>query len=376
MMVNPWLTLEVTNSPFWVGAAAGVGGVGLLLFGAIGGVLVDRVDRRRVLALVSVVQASSAATIAVLVFSDGITLWQIMAVNFVGAFSIAVREPAMAATTLDIAGRGNLLRALAWNLVARGGMGTITPLFAGAVVTGFGIGWVYVLAVCSDLVAITVFLSLRPVTTRPARRRLSPITDFKEAVAYAMSSPAIKVLIVTSLIVKVFAWAHQPMISVMARDVLGTDASGFGYLLSAAHLGGILGSLVLASWGRVRADGRLVMIGAGGYGLFLIGFAASPMLGLSMAVLGLAYAMESIYEAAFGTVVQNTVPDEMRGRILSFQAMTWGFYGLSGFHMGAIARSAGAPIAIGVGGGVTAAYTLALFRRAGQIGRDVLSDSV
>ncbi len=108
---------------------------------------------------------------------------------------------------------------------------------------------------------------------------------------------------------------------------------------------------------------KLLVVGASGFGLFLILFAASPWFLLSMVLLAVAYGMVIAYEATLTTLLQTIVPDEMRGRVLSFQTLTWGVTGFSGFHTGAIAVAVGAPLAIGIGGGVVMLNALRLTLR-------------
>ena len=102
------------------------------------------------------------------------------------------------------------------------------------------------------------------------------------------------------------------------------------------------------------------MNGAAGFGLLLVAFAASRYLPLSLALLAAAYASAAIYEVSLTTLIQTVVPDEMRGRVVSFQAFTWGANGVSGFHMGAMAGVLGAPAAIAVGAAVMLANILRL----------------
>ena len=158
------------------------------------------------------------------------------------------------------------------------------------------------------------------------------------------------------LVGELFGWAHVTMLSSMARDVLGTGVSGFGYLASAGFLGMLVSTLVISSLGDVRMKGRFMVIGGIGFTLFVILFALSRSFPLSLALLATAYGLGSMYEVSLNTLVQTVVPDEMRGRVISFQALTWGVNGVSGFHTGAIASRLGPPWAVAIGAFVMLAY--------------------
>ena len=181
-----------------------------------------------------------------------------------------------------------------------------------------------------------------------------------------LTTPAVRTLILMELVGEVFGWAHVWMLPVMARDVLDVGASGLGYLMSASFAGMLVTTLIISSIGEFRDKGRAAVIGYGGFGLFLVLFAASRNFPLSLALIAAAYAVVAVYEATLFTLVQTIVPDEMRGRVISFQITTWGLTGVSAFHTGAIASRAGAPLAIAIGGTVVVLNALRLW---GGLGR-------
>ena len=152
----------------------------------------------------------------------------------------------------------------------------------------------------------------------------------------------------------------------MARDVLDVDASGLGYLLATAAAGATIATVIVSNLGDVRDKGRLMLASLGGFGLFLMLFAASTWFPLSMILLALSYAAVMAYEATLSTLLQTSVTDQMRGRVLSFQAFTWGISMVSGFHMGAIANAVGAPVAIAIAGGLVMLNALRLLPTASR----------
>jgi MFS family permease len=355
MMAHGWLALTVSNSPFWVGASAGMGGLGLVCFSTLGGVLADRVSRRRLVIGGGLAQAGMALLLAVLILTDSVRLWQVLAVALAVGVVDAVRLPAFLALTVDVVGRSQLLKATAANFAAVGVAGMIAPLAAGALVSNWGIEWVYVAMCGSYLVGTAVLLRLAdpsPATNAQGAQRSSPWLSLKQGARYVVTTPAVRTLILMQLVGEMFGWAHIWMMPVMARDVLDVGASGLGYLLSASFAGMLVTTLTISSVGDFRDKGRSAVIGYGGFGLLLVLFAASRYFPLSLVLIAAAYAVEAVYEATVFTLVQSSVPDEMRGRIASFQTTTWGLTGVSGFHTGAIASRVGAPLAIAIGGGV------------------------
>ena len=179
---------------------------------------------------------------------------------------------------------------------------------------------------------------------------------------YVLATPAVRLLFLLMVTSELFGWAHEPMLPVMAGKVLEVGPTGLGYLLSAGSAGALLTSLILSAVGDIRRKGLALIMGYIGFGVFLIAFAASDWIALSLILIAIAYASVTLYETMMRTLLQTSVPDEMRGRVLSFQMFSWGFTGLSGFHTGMIATFIGAPIAITIGAGVLVLNGLRLIR--------------
>ena len=351
-MVQGWLVLTLTDSPFWVGATMGMAGLGTISFSLVGGVLADRLDRRSLVIGCQLAQTVYASLMAALIFSDRIELWHILVVALVDGGVNAIKIPARQALILDVAGRENLLRATAANFMAMTLFGMAAPLVGGIVVTSFDIAWAYVIWAGVSMASMVVLLALTGVSTRRSETRASPLQDLTIGIRYAFSTPVVRTLLLIVLVTEVFGWAHESMLPVMARDELQVDAAGLGYLLTVAAAGALAGTLVVSTFGDRWDKGRLMVVGLGGFGLFLVLFAASPWFLVSMTLLALAYAFGVAFEATIMTLLQTSVPDEMRGRVLSFQAFMWGMSYSAGFHTGAIASAVGAPVAIAIGGGL------------------------
>ena len=351
IMVHGWLALTVTDTPFWVGATAGMSGLGLMSFAAVGGVLVDRVDRRKLILVSQIINAALMLALASVILLSEVRLWEILTVAFFVGLADGVMSPASKALTLDLVGREKLLSATAANYTAMTSMGIVAPLAAGIVVSKFDIGWAYVIMGVVSLISAISVLLLRGVP-RVGESRGSPWQDLKDGVRYVFTSPTIRTLLFLALVCDVFGMGHEIMLPVMARDVLDIGPSGLGYLISAGMAGGAVSSLVLSSLGDIKHKGRLLVIGYGGFGVSLLLFSASRWFPLSMVSLAVGWAFWVAYQTSLGTLLQTIVPNEMRGRVLSAETFTWGATGFSGFYTGAIATLLGAPSAIAIGAGV------------------------
>ena len=363
ILAHGWLALQVTDSAFWVGATAGMAGLGMMLCAGFAGVMADRLDRRVLFIVSQAAQAAIFAGVAVLVFTDRIELWQILATALADGILMAVKLPARMTLVLDVAGRENLLKANAANFVAMTTAGITVPLLAGPVVDTFGIGWIYVVMVGALALSGVLMVFLRGFGTSGRKRETSPLADLKEGVRFTLGTPQIRILILMMLSSEVFGWSHETMLPVMAGKVLDVGPTGLGYMFSAGSAGALISSLTLSALGEGRSAGRLLVFGYMGFGAFLMLFAASPWLPLSLVLLMGAYGSGVLYEATLITVLQRAVPHDMRGRVLSIQSFTWGMTGFSGFYTGSIATLLSAPVAIAIGGSVLALNGLRVSRR-------------
>ena len=143
---------------------------------------------------------------------------------------------------------------------------------------------------------------------------------------------------------------------------LGSGGTGYGLLASVSGVGALVSTLVVAYLGDFRSKAKMVVTAGGGFGLFLVLFAFSPLLPFSyvvaLVVLGLVGAMSMAYDTTMGALLQLLVPDAMRGRVMGLYVLTFGFTPLGGFLAGAIATFLGSAFAIGLGGGIVLTYIL------------------
>ena len=347
--VHGWLVLQITDSPFWVGVSSGIGGIAMTICAPWGGVIVDRFSKVDALRIAGLFRFVGAICIAGLLITDSIALWHVLVMSFAAGITGAVRVPGMMALNLDIVGRENLLGATAARMTSMLSMGVAVPLAVGQAVDSLGIEWAYVTMAGGDLLAI-VLVSLLAVSSQARSSGGSPLEDLRVGIRYSVRSPLVRTLLGVIMVNELFGWAHEPMLPVFTKEVLLAGASGLGLLLAAGSAGGTVSTFALASVGDLRRKGMTLALGVLGYGIFLVAFSASESLPVAMALLALAYSSAILYETIVNTLLQTCVPDNMRGRVLSFQAMMWGLTGITGFHTGAVASLIGAPLAIGAGG--------------------------
>ena len=348
-----WLVLDITNSPLWVGISAGVAGVGMTLFSPVAGVLADRYNRKHLLILSLLVQSLAAIILGILLLMDFLQLYHALLFSFVSGLTGSVKFSCKMALTLDLAGRNNLLKGIAANFFSMTIMGVVAPLAGGLILAELGMGQAFLLIGALLLVSLMVVSLLKGIES-PQYRGASHVDDFLEGVRYMFRSPSVRLLILAVMVSETFGWAVESMLPVIARDELSLGPEGFSYLMSAGALGAAVTTVTISVVPNIENKGKLVLLGIIGFGIGLIVFAFSKLLILSLFCLAFTFGCGVAYESGLSTLIQEVIPDRMRGRVLSFQTFCWGFSGMAGFHAGPIAALLGAPIAVAVGGGVVA----------------------
>ena len=348
-----WLVLDITNSPLWVGISAGVAGVGMTLFSPVAGVLADRYNRKHLLILSLLVQSLAAIILGILLLMDFLELYHALLFSFVSGLTGSVKFSCKMALTLDLAGRNNLLKGIAANFFSMTIMGVVAPLAGGLILAELGMSQAFFLVGALLLVSLMVVSLLKGIES-PQYRGASHVDDFLEGVRYMFRSPSVRLLILAVMVSETFGWAVESMLPVIARDELSLGPRGFSYLMSAGALGAAVTTVTISVVPNIENKGKLVLLGIIGFGIGLIVFAFSKLLILSLFCLAFTFGCGVAYESGLSTLIQEVIPDRMRGRVLSFQTFCWGFSGMAGFHAGPIAALLGAPIAVAIGGGVVA----------------------
>src|SRR5881296_3034020 len=359
-----WLVLELTNSAFAVGLNQALRSLGVLLFTLYAGVVVDRVDKRRLIVLTQLLQMGEALALAVLVWAHLITVWPVMALaalfGVVNAFDIPGRQ----AFLVELVGKDDLMNAIALNSSMFNAARIVGPAVAGVLIGVAGVGMCFFLNGVSYVAVIAGLFAMRlpPFATRPMPS--SAWDGVRQAVAFIRGDARVWALVALVAVFSVLGFPFIVLMPVIARDVLHTDARGYGLLMAAVGIGAMLGALGLAVQGPRVRKGVVLLAGGAAFGLLLVLFAAVRTIGVALALQALAGCAMIVTTALANTMLQTLVPDELRGRVMAFYAFVFvGMAPLGAFQAGLVAEHTGAPLATALGGaGCVIAAGLATWR--------------
>jgi len=351
-----WLILTLTNSPFYVGLTSALSSLGVLLFSLYAGVIADRTDKRRFIILMQVAFMLEAFAVWILVWTGVVQVWQVLLLATLLGIASAFDIPMRQSFVVEMVGKDDLMNAIALNSSLFNGARVIGPAIAGLLIGAVGIAWCYFLNGLSYIAVIAGLLMMRlPPSTKPAQTT-SAWTGFREVLTYLRNDRRLRVLMVLTAILSVFGFPYISMMPVFARDVLHRGAEGYGVLLSSIGIGAVIGALAVALYSaRIRARGRLMLIGGTTFGILLMLFAASRSLGLSIVVLALAGCAMIVNNALTNTLLQTGAPDHLRGRIMGFYSFVFvGMAPFGAFLFGVVAEHVGVTTTLAVGGAIVA----------------------
>jgi MFS family permease len=351
-----WLILGLTNSPFYVGLTSALSSLGVLLFSLYAGVIADRTDKRRFIIFMQVAFMLEAFTVSILVWTGVVQVWQVLLLATLLGIASAFDIPMRQSFVIEMVGKDDLMNAIALNSSLFNGARVIGPAIAGVLIGAVGIAWCYFLNGLSYIAVIAGLLLMRLPPRSPPAKPASAWSGFREVLMYLRDDRRLRVLMVLTAILSVFGFPYISMMPVYARDVLHRGAGGYGILTSSIGIGAVIGALAIALYSaRIRARGRLMLIGGTAFGILLMLFAASRSLGLSIALLALAGCAMIVNNSLTNTLLQTAAPDHLRGRIMGFYSFVFvGMAPFGAFLFGVVAEHVGVPVTIAGGGAIVA----------------------
>ena len=340
------LVLELTDSPFQVALVGVFYWLPVLLFSVFAGVLVDRVERWRVLVVANLTGIAATAVLLAIVAADAVEPWHVFVGALVLGWTFALDWTARGAVMFDLVGPGRITRALSMQTMSFAAGSLIGPLIGGLLVEliGFQGPFVFLLAAYVTALALTSQVKSRLWSTSSASG--SPLGEIAAGVRYTVKTPMILGVALFLLVSNFVGFSPVSLFPVIARDHLHVGPGLTGVLVSAQGIGSLAAGMVLVVVGVSRYQGR-VFIGACTLWLCsLLGFGLSPWYPVSFAMLLIFGMAVGVHQTTHIGIVLVSAEPEMRGRALGVSALCIGVIPLGIMVVGAVAGVLGAPSAI------------------------------
>ncbi|HEY5492440.1 MAG TPA: MFS transporter [Gemmatimonadaceae bacterium] len=362
-IASGWLALQLSNDPFLVGVVAAAGTLPILILSLPGGVVADRYHR---LSIVSIAQAFMLAEATLLwwfTWSGRITIGWLIALALLGGIFAAFEIPARQSMFIELVGKEHVLDAIAINSSGFNFARIAGPSLAALVIAHLGIAWCFGINALSYLAVLASLALIRlPRQDRAPSGR--PMHALGEALTYVRRHRLTWVLIRVVAVYSLLGIPVLTLLPVLARDVLGLGAGGYGVLMTCVGVGAMLGALSIAAAGSRLDRHRALAVSSLAFPALLILVSLSRIEVLSGILLSLIGACMVVNSAVINALLQSASPDALRGRVVSvYVAVYIGSSPIGSFISGAVARYWGAAWAIGGMAAVMGIFAVWAFRR-------------
>ena len=361
-----WLIVQLTGSGVAVGLTAALQFLPILVLGAWGGLLADRMAKRRLIMHTQALMAVPALAMWLLTLSGHVEAWMVFGLVLVRGLLSAVDNPARQAFVSEIVGSGRVVNAIALNSVVVHSSRIIGPALAGTVIAFVDISVCFLLNALTFLAMVVALRGMdaeRLDTPRPAPRASG---ELRSALRYVLRTPALLIPLAMMAVVGTLSFNFQVLMPLLAHLTWHGDATTYAALTTAMGVGSVGGALAAGARGRVSP--ALLVGASAGFGVLLLIVAVAPTLPLQLAALVPLGALSVTFASGVNSSIQLAVDPAMRGRVMAIYSMVFlGSTPIGSLLVGWMAEVSGprAGLALGAAAALVAALGARVaFRRA------------
>jgi MFS family permease len=368
MTATNWLLYQLTNSPVQLGLNGIFRAIPAITLGLISGTFADRYDRRWLMLGTQLILGALSLGLGILDHVGHIQAWQIYLFTFISSSVGSFDGPARQALFPSLVPRAVLPNAVALNSLLWKGAALIGPTLGGIAIAAMGTAGAFY-ANAASFLAVVIALLLMRASSPPVEKRRHFFTETQVGFSYIVRRPVILGLTVMEAFGSVFGLDHA-MLTILASDVFRVGAEGFGFLQSARGLGAVIGSAIFIGMGQRPKQGKILFASALLYGAGFALFGLAPTFPIALTLLTFVGAMDTVWGAARGTILQMLAPEKFRGRVMGvFQLSNRGLHPLGQTETGLIVPLIGAREATFAGGMIISIMTLLTVWRVPEIAK-------
>lgn len=348
MAAQSWLVLTITGSATALGAIVALQTLPVLVLGPYGGLVADRVDKRRLMVALQSLMGVQALLLGVLTVTGSVALWQIGALALLLGLNNAFENPARQSFMLEMVGAEHLRNAVSLNSVLVNVARTIGPAVGGVLIATVGTGVCFLLNAASFAPVVYSLLTLDCAALRPSPPAGRAPGQLREGLRYVRRTPALATPLLMMALVGCLAYEFQVSLPVMARGALHVGAAGYGFMTAAMGIGAVVGGLLVAARGRTGLP--TLILAAASFGVVLALAALAPSLPVELLALTLAGWASISFMATGNSTLQLSAAPTMRGRVMSLWFVAFqGSTPIGGPIVGLVIAQAGARAGLGLG---------------------------
>ena len=348
-VAQSFVVLDLTHSGTQLGLTSAARFLPMFVFGPLGGVFADRMDRRRVLYVTQTLSGLLAGVFAVTVGTHSIRLWVVyllaLALGFVNVFD----NPARQSFISEMVSAEDLPNAVTLNSVAMNMARVLGAALGGVIAAAIGLALCFTCNALSFGAVLVSLAAMRGSELFPAKRVSKQKKQVRQGLRYVRDTPELLIPLLMIAVIGTLAWEFQVSLPLMASKVLHGGAASYGVMASVMGGGAVVGGLISAARSRPRA--RALCLAAIGWGIAILAAAVAPSLPLELAALVFVGYGSITFNSLAKTTLQLAAKPEMRGRVMALWALAWlGSTPIGGPIVGWAGQAIGARWALVIGG--------------------------
>jgi len=348
-VAQSWVVLELTGSAFYLGVDAFLATLPMILFSLFSGVLADRIDRRKLLLVSQALQMTFAFVLAALIASGLVRVWHIFVLSFLTGSAQSLGAPAYQALLPVLVDREDMPNAIALNSMQFNLARMVGPVFAGFALAAFGSAACFALNGISFMAVIVTLLMIRTPFVPKRHDGVSILDQMREGFRFLGVRPELLHLCLLAFLTSFFAIPLITLLPVVAKQTFGLGATGYSWIMAASGAGSVVGAIVVAGSSYTRRKGRLTLEFQLATAVFLMIFAFSRLLPLSLVAIFLTSTALLGVIAMTASLIQLATTEEMRGRVMSVFMLTFrGGMPLGNLLSGWVAENVSVTVALAV----------------------------
>ncbi len=360
-----WLVLVLTHSATAIGVVVALQTLPVLILGPYGGVIADRVDKRRLMIVLQSLMAVQAAVLATFTLLHDVTYLDVCVLAVVLGLNNSFENPSRQAFMLEMVGPDDLRNAVSLNSTMNNAARAVGPAVAGILIAAVGEGWCFVLNAVSFIAVVGSLMAMDRSTLSPSPPAARERGQLRAGFRYVFHTPALLIPLIMMGLVGTFAYEFQVTLPVVASQVFHGGSRAYGFLVTAMGVGAVIGGLVSATRGRV---GIAPMVAASTIFAGVLAIASvAPIMAFEMVALALVGFASVSFLAMANSTLQLASDPAMRGRVMALWAVAFlGSTPVGGPLVGLVTSHWGARVGLGVGAlacAVAAAIGFGVVRR-------------
>jgi MFS family permease len=344
-----WLVLQLTGSATDLGFVVALQTLPVLLLGPYGGLVADRIDKRRLMVMLQSLMGVQALVLAILTLTNHVTYYDVCFLALLLGLNNCFENPSRQAFVLEMVGPDELRNAVSLNSTLVNAARAVGPAVAGVLIATVGEGWCFLLNSASFIAVVASLMTMDRSLLTPSRPAARARGQLREGFRYVARTPELAIPLVMMGLVGMLAYNFQVTLPVAAKQVFGGDARTFGLMTAAMGIGAVGGGLVSAARGKTGP--RPMVITAFAFGSVILMAALAPTLPIEFLSLGLVGFASVSFLAMANSTLQLGAEPQMRGRVMALWSVAFlGSTPIGGPLIGWITSMAGARVGLAVGG--------------------------